>query len=238
MLDFTPVKRDERTMNELVTGLTVEDLARLTEESVGRLEALLEGLTDADVTFVPNDPSADDAAATDPADRALAWTLGHVIAHTTASGEEYAAVATEFARGVPFHGRPRYETPWWEVMTLAQCRQRLDESRRIRLASLGMWPDTPHLEVGHVYWDTSGWVNAKGIFAWGLAHDNDHRRHLEEIACQAAAARGVTRLVESGQSHDGSHSDGGSVSDLNAQASPNRVVAGKGDADDLSVKNP
>ncbi len=189
MLDFTPVKRGERTMNDLVADVTVEDLARLTEESVGRLEALLDGLVDADVTFVPDDPGADDAAAADPADRSLAWTLGHVIAHTTASGEEYAAVATEFARGVPFHGRPRYETPWGEMTTLAQCRRRLAESRRIRLASLGMWPDAPHLDVGHIYWDTSGWVNATGIFAWGLAHDDDHRRQIEAIARQATAAR-------------------------------------------------
>ncbi len=89
MLDFGLVKRGERTMNDLVADLMVEDLAYLTEESVGRLEALLDGLADADVTFVPDDPGADaadaaDPAAPDPADRTLAWTLGHVIAHTTA----------------------------------------------------------------------------------------------------------------------------------------------------------
>ncbi len=52
-----------------------------------------------------------------------------------------------------------------------------------------MWPDEPHLEIGYVAWDTSGWVNAKGIFAWGLAHDADHRRQLEGIVAQARAAR-------------------------------------------------
>ena len=112
MLDFTPVKRQETTMNAFAAGLTIADLRRLTEESVAGLAALLDGLVDADVTFVPDDPDARDDAAADPADRALAWTLGHVIVHTTASAEEYAAVATELARGVPFHGRPRYETPW------------------------------------------------------------------------------------------------------------------------------
>ena len=71
------------------------------------------------------------------------------------------------------------------MTTLAQCRQRLAESRRIRLASLGMWPDEPHLDNGVVYWDGSGWVNAKGIFAWGLAHDDDHRRQAEGIIRQA-----------------------------------------------------
>lgn len=189
MLDFAPIKLGERTMNEFAAGLTTADLRRATEESVAALEALLDGLDDADVVFVPDDPDANDEAAADPADRALAWTLGHVIVHATASGEEYAAVATELARGVPFHGRPRYETPWQAVATLARCRQRLAESRRIRLASLGMWPDQPHLDNGYVAWDTSGWVNAKGIFTWGLAHDDDHRRQLEKIIAQATAAR-------------------------------------------------
>jgi len=41
-----------------------------------------------------------------------------------------------------------------------------------------------------------------------------------------------------GQSHDGPFSDGRSVSDVNARASPNRVAVGKDDADDLSVKDP
>lgn len=192
MLDFTLVKRGERTMNDLAAPLTPDDLRRLTDESVNCLLALLDDLTDADITFVPDDPEADDAAAVNPADRALAWTLGHVVAHMTASGEEYAAVATEFARGVPFHGRPRYETPWQEITTVAQCRERLAESRRIRLASLGMWPCVPHLNVGTEYWNTSGWVNAKGIFAWGLAHDADHQRQSEKIVAQAKAARGAS----------------------------------------------
>ena len=85
-------------------------------------------------------------------------------------------MATELARGVPFHGRPGYETPWQDITTVAQCRQ--------RLASLGMWPDAPHLDNGYVAWSTSGWVNAKGIFAWGHAHDADHLRQLKEIVAQ------------------------------------------------------
>jgi hypothetical protein len=189
MLDFTPVKRGECTMNDLAATLTTDDLRRLTEESIDGMVALLDNLADADVAFVPDDPDAHDAAAADAADRHLAWTIGHVIVHATASGEEYATVASEFARGVPFHGRPRYETPWQAITTLGQCRQRLAESRRIRLASLGMWPDEPHFAIGTVYWDGSGWVDARGIFAWGLAHDEDHRRQLEKIIAQARACR-------------------------------------------------
>lgn len=41
-----------------------------------------------------------------------------------------------------------------------------------------------------------------------------------------------------GQSHGGSFSDGHSISDVNARASPNREAPDKGNADDLSVKDP
>jgi len=187
MLDFTTVKRGDRTMNDLATTLTLADLRDLTNASIDRFASLLDGLTDDAVVFVPDDPDAHDSAG-DQADRQLAWTLGHVVVHATASGEEYAAVAAEFARGVPFHGRPRYETPWQTMQTIEQCRERLSESRRIRLASLAMWPDTPHLDIGTVYWDGSGWVNAQGIFLWGLAHDADHERQLHGIITQARAA--------------------------------------------------
>ncbi len=188
MLDFTPVRTKVRTMNQLAADLTHDELRRLTEESVDRMLELLTGGDDVKVTFVPHDPDAHDAAADETADVDLAWTLGHVIVHTTASAEEYAAMATELARGVPFHGRPRYETPWQTITTFAQCRQRLLESRRIRMASLDMWPDEPHLDNGYVAWDTSGWVNAKGIFVWGLAHDADHLRQMTKILGQAKSA--------------------------------------------------
>lgn len=188
-LDFTPVRHGLITMNNFAADLTLDQLGSLTAASVDRMLALLALCADADVVFVPDDPDANDDAAADPADRRLAWTFGHNIVHATASGEEYAAVATELARGVPFHGRPRYETPWQTVTTVAQCRQRLEESRRIRLASLGMWPDRPHLDNGYRAWSTSGWVNAKGIFVWGLAHDADHERQMQAIIQQARAVR-------------------------------------------------
>ena len=189
MLDFTPVRQKVVTMQVFAETLAPNELRQLTEESVERMLALLATCTDPDVTFIPDDPLARDDAAADSNDRTLAWTLSHNVVHTTASGEEYAAVATEFARGIPFHGRPRYETPWQHITTVAQCRQRMEESRRIRVASLAMWPDAPHLDVGTVYWDGSGWVNAIGIFVWGLAHDDDHYRQMQKIVDQAHTLR-------------------------------------------------
>ena len=189
MLDFTPVRQRVVAMNDFAQRLTLAELRELTAESVDRMAALIETCRDADVVFVPDDPNANDSAAAVLTDVGLAWTLGHNIVHTTASAEEYAATASELARGVPFHARPRYETPWQAMTTVAQCYQRLQESRRIRLASLDLWPDMPHLDLGYVAWDTSGWVNAKGIFIWGLAHDADHVVQMQGIVRQAQAAR-------------------------------------------------
>lgn len=166
-----------------------EALARHTNASIDRFLELLDGLSDEEVTFVPDDPDAADHAAADPTDLALAWTIAHVIVHATASGDEYSSTAAELARGVDFHGRTRYETPWQQVTTVAQCRQRLEESRRIRLASLQMWPDSPHLAKGYTPWKASGWVNAQGIFAWGLSHDESHHEQVAQIREQVLARR-------------------------------------------------
>jgi hypothetical protein len=76
--DFSPVNTHQVPMDRFVADWnpTPSALAFLTEESIDAFLALLAGATDADVVFVPDDPSADDAAAADPADRGLAWTRG------------------------------------------------------------------------------------------------------------------------------------------------------------------
>jgi hypothetical protein len=186
MLDFTPVRHREIPMQEFAASLSRDDLRRWTRESVGHFLELLDACVDATVTFVPDDPQANDTYAANTADIHLAWTLGHVVAHATASSDEYAAASTGLARGVEFLGRPRYETPWQTVKTVAQCRQRFVESERIRLASLEMWPDAPNLELGYVPWEASGWVNAKGIFTWGLQHEEDHYVQAQKILRQFA----------------------------------------------------
>lgn len=190
MRDLTPVRTYAVPMARFIDDWNPgrDELARLTNASIDRFLALLATATAADVVFVPDDPDADDAAASDPGELSLAWTLGHNIVHATASGDEYAAIAAELARGVDFHGRPRFETPWQAITTVAQCRQRLEESRRIRQASLAMWPDRPDLRRGYAPWRQSGWVNAQGIFVWGLAHDESHHAQIAGILRQARAA--------------------------------------------------
>lgn len=134
-------------MPELAKILTRDDLRNLTNEMIDAMQAHIKGCVDADVTFVPVDPAAQDNAAKDASEANIAWTLGHVIVHCTASSEESAFLGAEMARGVEFHGRSRYETQWETISSIAQCKARLEESRRMRLSSLEMWPDHPHTEI-------------------------------------------------------------------------------------------
>ena len=192
-LDFSRVRAREVKLADLVADLSVDDLARATDSSIAQIEEILATATDADVVFVPEDPAADDPAAADPADRDLAWNLGHLVAHVTASAEESAALAQELARGVPFHGRSRWEVPWKTVTTIDQCRQRLAESRRIRLASLQMWPASPPSEVDP---DPAipTWQQARERFARGLSHEDAHVDQIRNVLKQARAARNVRVL--------------------------------------------
>ncbi len=191
MLDYAALYRRERTMQELVADLTIADLRAETDLMYDTIERLIADCVDADVTFQPVDPNANDPFATDPSAVNQAWTLGHVIVHLTASCEESAFLAAEMARGVPFHGRSRYEVPWESVTTMAQVRQRLAESRRMLRASLEMWPDQPHLDYIVEPWPGAPPVDARSRYALGLAHAYDHLGQIEEIVRQARAARSV-----------------------------------------------
>ena len=188
MLDFTPVRNQKMSTNELAAPLALADLRSLTNEMVDRMLALIATCTDADVTFLPQDPAANDRYAADPVEVNMAWTLGHVIVHTTASAEEAAFLAAELGRGVASHGRSRAETPWQNVTTIAACRARLEESRRMRLALLDAWPDEPHLELLAETIPGRPPVNAKGRFIGGLMHDDSHLAQIAEIVRQAHSA--------------------------------------------------
>jgi len=189
MLDFTRVRNGEITMKELTAELTVDDLRQLTNEMIDRQLALIADCMDDDVIFVPVDPDAHDSYATNEDEVDLAWNLGHVIVHTTASSEESAYLAVELARGVAYRGgRSRYETPWREVTKIDMCRQRLEESRRMRLASLDMWPDKP--DLNNFFEGRNGMqYDAIVRFIFGLSHDTSHLEQIAEIVRQAKAAR-------------------------------------------------
>jgi hypothetical protein len=177
-------------MNQPGENPSQNDLRQSTNQMIDDLVGLIAECMDADVAFVPTDPEANDKFAINPAEVNLSWTLGHVIVHTTASAEEAAFVAAELARGVPHRGgRSRYEVPWQDVTTIAQCRARLEESRRMRLASLGVWPDPPHLENTYTLERYPEPINAVMRFVMGLQHDDSHLEQIKKIVAQAMAAR-------------------------------------------------
>jgi hypothetical protein len=189
MLDFTPVRSKQMTMAQLAEGLTRDDLRRLTNEMVDRMLALIAGCADADVVFTPVDLTANDGAAATEAEVNMPWTLGHVVVHTTASAEEAAFLAAELARGVKWHGRSRSEVHWQTVSTLQQCRDRLEESRRIRLALLEAWPGQPYFENAYQPFEGSEPVNCVNRFIRGLSHDDSHLGQIAEIVRQAKAVK-------------------------------------------------
>jgi hypothetical protein len=190
MLNFAPVQKKEMTWRQFTANLAKDDLRDLTNEMIATILGQIADCVDADVTFLPSDPDADDPFAVSEDEVRLAWTLGHVIVHITASSEESAAIASELARGVPFRGgRSRWEVPWRNVTTIAQCRQRLEESRRMRLASLEMWPEQPDLE--NWYQPSAEYEPRNAIirFVLGLQHDESHLDHISKIVRQAKGAR-------------------------------------------------
>jgi hypothetical protein len=188
MLDFTEVKNGKRSMADLIQSLSKEDLYAATDAMIDTMQDIVADATDADVVFVPVDPNASDPFGI-PEENELAWTLGHVIVHTTASSEEAAALALTLARGLEVEGRSRYEMPWRNVTTSEQIHQRLEDSRRMRKAMLDAWPEEPHLEVTYTPYKRLGPLNAIGRFIMGLYHDTDHVGQLQEIMRQAREAR-------------------------------------------------
>jgi hypothetical protein len=187
-VDFAKLASGDLSFAAAGATVSLADLRALTNQHIDRILGLVADATDADVVFVPDDPEAMDAGAP-PKERELGWTLGHVVAHTTAGGEEGAATALTLARGAPVEGRPRYEIPWREITTIAQVRQRLEESRRMRLAMLAAWPDAPHLDTTVTPIERFGPMNAVARDLLGLMHENGHLPQIEEIMRQARAAR-------------------------------------------------
>lgn len=187
MIDFSPVRSKAKTLQDLAEGLTRDDLVRLANEMCDIFRDLIAEAEDPDVTFVPNDPDARDTFAERPEDIHLAWTLGHVIVHWTASSEEAAALALTLARGVSITGRSRWEVPWEQATTVAFLRQRIEESRRMQLAMLEAWPSSPHFEVTYIAREGAKPLNAIGRFLGGLFHADSHREQVTKILTQARA---------------------------------------------------
>jgi hypothetical protein len=172
-----------------VEQLTAADLWALTNNVIDAVQKMLRRCSDVDITFVPVDPLANDLAAADDGDANIAWTLGHIIVHTTASSEESAFLAAEQARGVEYHGRSRSEVPWQTVTTVALCRARLEESRRMRLASLSLWPADQQIATSYQPSEKFKPMGPVARFASGLRHESNHLAQVRDVIQQAREAR-------------------------------------------------
>jgi hypothetical protein len=189
VIDFGPLRRKEKSLQDLATGLSRDDLGELTREMVAAQLSAIKDATDEDVVLVPDDPEANDTFASQAEDVGLSWTLGHVVVHATASSEESAALALSLARSLAVEGRSRYEVPWEQARTAAFIRHRLEESLRMRLAMLDAWPDKPDLDNFYTPYAGRPPMNALSRFLGGLAHDDSHLEQLQKIMEQVRARR-------------------------------------------------
>ena len=181
-------------------GVTREELRRLTYKLTDEVERVIRRAKDADVTFQPVDPAANDPGALLDEEVHIGWTLGHLVAHTTATAEELAVVGAELARGVSYHGRSRFEVPWQSFTSRADCIARLRESRRIRTASLDLWPEVPHLENTTVLFPSLPPLGPADCFLLGLRHEAGHLDQIRDVLAQARAYRRRNSLLGRWQS--------------------------------------
>jgi hypothetical protein len=185
VIDFSPLRRKETNLQDLAEGLSREDLAQLANEMCDIYLDLIAVAEDRDVSFVPDDPEANDTFAATEEEVNMPWTLGHVIVHWTASSEESAALALTLARGLEVNGRSRYEVPWTSAQSVQFVRERIEDSRRMQLAMLEAWPQPPHLD--NTYEPRAGArpMNAVARFLSGLSHADAHREQVTKILAQA-----------------------------------------------------
>lgn len=194
MFDFTQLTQQHVKMSELAQSVNVADLRDATDRSIDTLLSLIQQANDAMIIFEPHDPAAHDAYAV-AGEEHIGWTLGHLVAHVTASSEEWAAYSAILARGIVYTREPRlrFETPWREVDTQAKAIQRLEESRRMRLAFLNTWPEQPHLnvliELSERARERWGEMNAPAAFLFGLRHEVGHHEQIREVLRQARTAQ-------------------------------------------------
>jgi len=193
-IDFRPVFDGEQQLLDYAAQFSVADLRQASEDSVAWLTGIVAGLDDAEINFVPQDPEADDPFA-DESEQHIGWSIGHLVAHVTASCEEWAAYSSLLARSVGYPAEPRlrYETPWRALNTRARALQRLQESLRMRLGYLDAWPDTPDLqlkrELSPRFIARFGEFNATTCFLFGLQHEVGHYGQFEDVRAQIKAAR-------------------------------------------------
>lgn len=186
LIDFGAVYRDEISLYNLSKRFTSSDLRRYLDAYVEATQSIVHSVKPAQLFVIPNDPVADDDGAENKEDRHAGWSMAHQVLHATATAEENAAVSSLLARGISMIGRVRYEGSWRKVTTVDQVTARVAECRRICLAYLDTWPESPHLETLRMYPENPNpvMVNAPTAFVNGLLHWHGHIAQLAQVADQ------------------------------------------------------
>jgi uncharacterized damage-inducible protein DinB len=190
LIDFTPVDNNEMKILEFSRRFTAAELKAGTHASLDHILALIGDADDAQIAFEPHDPNANDPHAV-AGEEAIGWTVGHLVAHVTASSEEWASYGSILARGIVYPAEPRlrYETPWREMNTRAKVLQRIEESRRIRTGYLDAMPDEPRLDVfrelSERFVERVGEMNAFACVLFGMRHEWGHYAQIAEALRQA-----------------------------------------------------
>ena len=187
MIDFSPILEQPIILSQWQHDYTREDLIQLTHEMVDTMLELVNTAKDAYVSFIPLDLNAN----IDTGEPPPGWTLAHLINHTTATAEECAAISATLSRGINAEWRNRYELPYDGITTVQQLRERLEDSRRMRLAYFEAWLRKPYLDT---YWrlleHRYGALNAVGFGLLGFKHDSDHLPQIKDTIRQAREALG------------------------------------------------
>ena len=189
-IDFSPVMtRDESLqLYAFSKNFSLDDLKQATHDVTEALKNLVHDLDDDEINSIPRDYDA----ATDDNPAPEGWSVGHLIAHITATSEEAASFSSILARGIAGNGRLRFEADWQtQCRTLHAVIQRLEESQRMQLAYLDTWPDNPHLNI---FWGFPEHItifyrqiNAQSAIVLGLSHAVGHFEQIKETIRQAKA---------------------------------------------------
>jgi hypothetical protein len=195
-IDYTPMlEQDETKAAHIVDeqNVTFDVLRQEVNRLYDAVAAVLDGLEDADISFEPYDPDAYDKDAATEEEKHIGWTLGHLVAHITATNEENALFTSLLARGIQQDGRIRTEVPWQEVDTVEKAVGRLEESRRIVLAYLDAIPDEPDLATLRPFSERAaaffGPMNALASMIQGLGNHAGHLDQFADVRSQALTAR-------------------------------------------------
>jgi len=181
-IDFGPFWRREKTLAEYAAQTDLKGLIEADGELVARQLALLEGVSKAEVAFVP---------AVREVGEERAWSLQEQVVHLVGMAEEGVYQALGLARGlevaVALVGYADADG-MDGASDAGALRKRIEDSWRVRRALFEAWPSRPHMDNTFKGWvERRGEVNALARLGLVVMHDQAHVEQIEATLAQARA---------------------------------------------------